>query len=214
MKGYLVLALAGLALAIAAPSAFATRVIFDPPSGVGTGQGGTDCTLSSGAPLYLNDYTPCNVSQLDTAYSVEFVDCSTLTGIGSPTGWCLFMDNTTGKTLESFTFKFTAPAGGSYDGTDVLTCSSSPADLATNNCPNGTSLTVGQSLDLSFFGPIANNENFYLITDFKQSPGYADVTVTVPEPGVLGMFGFGLLALGVGFGWQRRRQTPRGNQAV
>ena len=40
MKGYLVLALAGLALAIAAPSAFATRVIFDPPSGVGTGQGG------------------------------------------------------------------------------------------------------------------------------------------------------------------------------
>ena len=214
MKRYLVLVLAALAFAMVAPSAFATRVIFDPPSGVGPLQGGTDCTLSSGAPLYLNNYTPCTVSQLGTPYSVEFVDCSTLNGIGNPAGWCLFMDNTTGKTLTSFTFKFTVPVGGSYDGTNVLACSSSPVGLATNDCPNGTPVSVGQSLELSFFGPISNNENFYLITDFVNSPGYADVTVGVPEPGELGLFGLGLLAIGVGYGWQKRRQKPQAHHAA
>jgi hypothetical protein len=67
---------------------------------------------------------------------------------------------------------------------------------------------------VSFFGPIANNTNFYLITDFIENPGYAEVTVSVPEPGTLGLFGLGLLALGVGVGLQRRRQTSRSNEAA
>jgi hypothetical protein len=33
--------------------------------------------------------------------------------------------------------------------------------------------------------------------------------VAVPEPGALGMFGLGLLLLGVGYGWQQRRQKLR-----
>jgi hypothetical protein len=37
------------------------------------------------------------------------------------------------------------------------------------------------------------------------SPGAANVTLSVPEPGELGLFGLGLLMLGVGYGWRRRR---------
>jgi len=210
MKQYLVLALAAVALAIAAPSAFATRVIFDPPSGIGPPVG-TDCTLASGT---LNNFTPCNVSKLNTAYWVSFVDCETLTGIGSPPGWCLFMDNTSGQTLTTFTFEFTVPTGGSYDNTNVLQCFSQPSDLATNDCVPGAVVNPGDMFKVSFFGPIANNTNFYLITDFIENPGYAEVTVSVPEPGTLGLFGLGLLALGVGVGLQRRRQTSRSNEAA
>ena len=62
MKRYLVLALAALALALAAPSAFATRVIFDPPSPnapLAVVPTTTDCTQGT----YPNTYTPCNISQ-------------------------------------------------------------------------------------------------------------------------------------------------------
>lgn len=208
MKRYLVLALAALALALAAPSAFATRVIFDPPSGgviSGAPPTGTDCTLSAGD---LNDYTPCNISKLGTPYSVSFVNCSTLTGLNpSASGWCLFMTNVTRGALSKFTFQFTAPSGGSLDNTDELTCGSQPPGFATNNCQDGATVAAGDFLDLSFFAPLPNNTNFYLITDFVNQPEAATVTVSVPEPGVLGMFGLGLLALGVGFGWQKRRQA-------
>jgi hypothetical protein len=216
MKRYLVLALAAVALVIAAPSAFATKVIFDPPTGVGSGAppSGTDCTLSSGA---LNDYTPCNVSKLDTPYSVSFVSCSTLTGLQpAAAGWCLFMTNVTGRSLNTFNFQFTAPSGGSLDGSDLLTCGSQPPGFASDNCQDGATVTAGDFLDLSFFASLPNNTNFYLITDFKNQPGPATVTVSVPEPGALGMFGLGLLALGVAFGWQKRRQAQmsRSNEAV
>lgn len=36
--------------------------------------------------------------------------------------------------------------------------------------------------------------------------GPTGVTVGVPEPGELGLFGLGLLAIGVGYGWKKRRQ--------
>ncbi|MGH8114795.1 MAG: PEP-CTERM sorting domain-containing protein, partial [Rhodanobacteraceae bacterium] len=200
---------------LAAPSAFATKVIFDPPSPPPSGVGpsaGTDCTISDGS---LNNYTPCNVSKLNTVYSVAFVDCTTLSGLSNPSaGWCLYLINVTPGSLSKFTFVFDVPGGGSYDDSDLLQCSSQPLGFATNNCPTNTTLTEGQELDLSFFASVEKNTAFYLITDFKQNPGYADVTVSVPEPGELGLFGLGLLAIGVGYGLQRRRQKPRTNDAA
>lgn len=208
MKRFLVLAFMVLAAAVVAPSALATRVIFDPPSGVAPPTG-TDCTL--GTPP-LDDYTPCNINKRNTPYAVQFVDCSTLTGLSpAASGWCLFMTNVTGGSLHTFTFDFTAPSGGSADGTDELTCSSQPLGFATDNCVDGLHVTGGESLDLSFFASLDNNKNFYLITDFFDSPGIATVTVNAPEPGELGLFGLGLLALGVAFGWERR-QAARHNR--
>lgn len=208
MRHYLVLALAALVLVVAAPAAFATRVIFDPPSGIAP-PAGTDCTLSSGG---LNDYTPCNISQVNTPYDVAFVDCSTLTGLNpSANGWCLYMTNVTGGPLGKFTFQFTVPSGGSLDNSNLLQCGSQPPGFATDNCPEGATVTAGELLDVSFFASLPNNTNFYLITDFINQPGPATVTVSVsvPEPGELGLFGLGLLVLGVGYGWQRRRQQKR-----
>lgn len=208
MKRLLIFAFAALATVIVAPSAMATRAIFDPPSGIAPPTG-TDCTLGS-APL--DDYTPCNVSKLNTPYAVQFVDCGTLTGLSPPAaGWCLFLTNVTGGPLHTFTFNFTAPAGGSADHTDELTCGSQPPGFATDNCVDGLHVTPGEVLDLSFFAPLQANENFYLITDFFNSPGTATVTVQVPEPGELGMFGLGLLALGAAFGCKRRQMAPRNN---
>lgn len=203
MRHYLVLTLAALVLVVAAPAAFATRVIFDPPSSGIAPPAGTDCTLSSGA---LNDYTPCNVSKLNTPYDVAFVDCSTLTGLNpSAQGWCLYMTNVTGGSLNKFTFQFTVPSGGSLDGSDLLQCGSQPTGFATDNCRDGATVTAGELLDLSFFATLPNNTNFYLITDFISQPGPATVTVSVSEPGELGLFVLGLLLLGVGYAWQKRR---------
>lgn len=208
MKHYLVLALAAFAFAIVAPNAFATRVIFDPiPSYI---PAENDCSQAIGN---LNNFTPCTVSKVATPYWVAFVDCTTLTGIKDPqtnhaySGWCLYMDNVTGKTLNTFTFEFKVPTGGSYDGTNTLNCSSSPEDLATDDCVPGTVVNAGDLLKVSFFGPIANNHNFYLVTDFISKPEGAVVTVSVPEPGALGLFGLGLLGIGVGLGWRRRRNN-------
>lgn len=210
MRRYLILTLATLALALAAPSAFATKVIFDPPSGVGP-PAGSDCTLASGV---LNNFTPCNVNQINTPYDVAFVNCSTLSGlVPAAQGWCLFMTNVTGTTLSTFHFQFAVPSGGSLDGTDQLVCGSQPLGFATDNCPDGVTVSADQLLDISFFATIPNNTNFYLITDFVNTPGTATVTVSVPEPGQLGLFGLGLLALGLGYGW-RKRQQARNDQAA
>lgn len=215
MKRYLILMLTALALVIAAPAAFATKVIFDPPSGVAP-PAGTDCTLSTTVGgQTLTDYTPCNISQLNTPYDVAFVDCSTLTGLNpSADGWCLYMTNVTGGSLSKFTFQFTVPSADangdvSLDGSDLLQCGSQPPGFATDNCQDGATVTAGQTLDVSFFALLPSNTNFYLITDFVNQPGPATVTVSVPEPGALGMFGLGLLVLGIGYGWQRRRKQTK-----
>lgn len=206
MKGYLASMLAALLLAMIAPSAVATRVIFDPPGPSGIPPPvGTDCTLGGDS---VNDYTPCNISKRDTPYAVAFVDCSTLTGL-SAQGWCLFMTNVTGGSLNTFRFQFTVPAGGSMDGNNLLHCGSVPRDFASDNCQDDAIVTAGELLDVSFFATLPNNTNFYLITDFNNQPDPATVTVSAPEPGELGLFGLGLLVLGIGYGWQRRYLTPR-----
>lgn len=213
MRRYLVMALAALALAIAAPSAFATRIIFDPPapppSGIPPIVGGTDCTIGV-QPPGSNDYTPCSIGQLNTTYSVEFVGCSFLShsGVTPPAGstYCLWMNNVTGHGATTFTFSFDVPSG--VPSGDTLQCSSQGRYVATSNCPSVLPATPGL-FTVSFFAqpPVPDQTDFYIFTDFANSPGYANVTVSVPEPGVLGMFGLGLLALGVAFGWQKRRQA-------
>ena len=198
MKRYLILALAALGLALAAPSAFATHVIFDPPMD------------PPPPPVVCTAFeTNCNIYELGQAYQMDFMPCSQPPMPGQAAGssaynWCLWFNNVSGHGGTKFTFSF-VPNGGSLVDPDQVDCSSSPSDLATSNCPS--TLPTSGPLTVTFFTHSPLQNNFYIYTDFAKQPGPATVTVSVPEPGALGMFGLGLLVLGVGFGWQKRRQV-------
>jgi hypothetical protein len=201
MKHYLVLALAALAFAIVAPSAFATRVIFDPPEALSVAQ-----TTVQSATCKHDD--PCSISILNQPYTVGFIHCSEVEGVSTGNNtWCLWMNNVTLHAASKFTFQFAVPEGGSHSGS-ALECFSIPADFATDNCPQ-TLPNPGEMFTVSFFAhpALPNRTDFYLFTDFVNSPGTAEVTVSVPEPGALGLFGLGLLGIGLGLGWQRRRNN-------
>ncbi|HEX5489149.1 MAG TPA: PEP-CTERM sorting domain-containing protein [Rhodanobacteraceae bacterium] len=219
MKRYLFLALSAIVLAmLVAPDALAVRIRIADPTGdpVVLPPNNFLCDGSSAA----NSNIPCNIYTLgEPAYQVTFVSCDT-TGIPTQTpppdfSYCLWLNNVTGTPVNKLTFEFTVPEGGSLDGTDVLTCDAEAADVedfsATNTC-HGTA-SAEDRLKITFFTnpAVGRGSDFYLYTDFKKMPDPALVTVSVavPEPGALGMFGLGLLLLGVGYGWQRRRQHAR-----
>lgn len=194
MRHCLVFALGVLVFAVAAPGAFATRVIFDPPS--------------TPSPIVCTQNSPCNIELLNHTYTVDFLPCSDVQGVTVPSEYtyCLWMNNVTNHALADFTFTFIVPAGGSASG-DQLTCDGIPADTVTDDCPDSLP-APGSLFTASFFSnpPIQNPVDFYLFTDFLTSPGTANLTVAVPEPGEMGLFGLGLLALGLCCALQRRRR--------
>lgn len=204
MRRYLVLTLAALVLVIAAPSAFATRVIFDPPTSPSD-------TLPTPPPPQCTHDDPCNIGLLNHTYQVNFISCDQILGTTDASGftYCLWMNNVTGHSASKFTFQFIVPSGGSQSG-DELDCASIPTDFATDNCPESLP-DPGSLFTVSFFthSPLPNRTDFYLFTDFVNSPGAANVTISAPEPAGLGLFGLGLLMLGIGYAWQRRRWQPR-----
>jgi hypothetical protein len=196
MTRYLILAAAAVVLAITAPEAFATRVIFDPPA----------ATLPPTTPPQCTGDAPCSIGLLNHTYQVNFIPCDDVLGVDT-TGfsYCLWMNNVTMHAASKFTFQFIVPEGGSASG-DQLECGSIPTNFATDNCPQALP-DPGSLFTVSFFPhpPLPNRTDFYLFTDFVNSPGAANVTLSVPEPGELGLFGFGLFLLGVGYGWRRRQ---------
>lgn len=200
MTRYPILAAAAVVLAMCAPAAFATRVIFDPPPT-------SNDTLPPTTPPQCTHDDPCSIGLLNHAYQVSFIPCSDVQGVDtSGFSYCLWMNNVTGHAASKFTFQFIVPTGGSYSG-DQLECGSIPANFAADDCPQAMP-DPGSLFTASFFPnpPLPNRTDFYLFTDFVNSPGVANVTLSVPEPGELGLFGLGLLMLGMGYGWQRRRQ--------
>jgi len=199
MRRYLVLGFAAVVLAITAPAAFATRVVFDPPTVA-------DPLPPVTAPFCTHS-DPCSIGEINHTYQVDFLPCNEVMGVDTAGfSYCLWMNNVTGRAVSTFKFQFVVPVGGSHSG-DELECSSIPPDLATDDCPESLP-SPGELFTVSFFAPppLPNRTDFYLFTDFVNSPGVADVTLSVPEPGELGLFGLGLLLLGIGYGWQRRRR--------
>jgi hypothetical protein len=197
------LMLAALGLALAAPSAFATRVIFDPPPMT------TNAIVlppPSANCIPAGQYTPCNASLVNIPYLVDFVSCSQIPGgiVPSDMTWCLWMNNVSQHSVSKFTFEFFVPSNGGEN----LQCGWQGQYAATDNCPS-TVPSDGSLMSISFFTTpsIPNNTDFYLFTDFGVMPGTAKVTMSVPEPGQLGLFGLGLLALGLGYGWRKRHQV-------
>ena len=105
MTRYLVLAAAALVLSMAAPAAFATRVVFDPPSS-------NDTLPPTTAPQCTHD-DPCSIGLLDHTYQVNFIPCGDVQGVDtSGFSFCLWMNNVTMHAASKFTFQFIVPEGG------------------------------------------------------------------------------------------------------
>lgn len=213
MRRSLVLAMACSVFGmLAAPSAFARLIVMEPPPPEPAS------ALLANDPM-CTDYEPCNVRILNETYEDTFVQCSqipadTLAANPPFTGddWCLWLNQVTGSAANTFSFVLTVPAG---EGGQSLDCSGSPPTTQFQiSCPStmpadDTFFTVTFRLTPA----LATDTDFYLLTDFPILPDNAFVTASfsVPEPGGLGLFGLGLLAIGVGYGWERRRQSRRAN---
>lgn len=215
MKRYPTLALAAfvLVLVLAAPSALAVRMRIVDPLPIRSGQPppGHDCTLGSNPGL--NDYTPCSMYDTEQ-YAVTFVPCTQLLNPQTAGyNWCLWMNNRTNGSINTFSFEVSIPEG---EGDQDLECSGSEGMSVVTGCPQH--LADSGTFALSFFSDpaLVNDHDFFLMTDFVGQPGPAGATISVSvrEPGELGLFGLGLLAIGVGYGWQKRRQEPWSNDAV
>ncbi len=223
MKHYLVLALAALAFFVVAPSAFAVRVrVVDAPP--------VDCTAAS---EHIPS-TPCSIEDINATYSMAFVPASVggcqaasnVPGVspGDLAGFnfCIILVNQTlpQTALTAFNFSFVVPAQGANDDYSFIVCDGLPGNVSNTFCPQAP-LHAGDTISASFASALPGvqvGELAYLFVDFENNPGNASVTVSssvsVPEPGVLGLFGLGLLAIGVGYGLDNRRQNRRINNAA
>lgn len=216
MKRYLVLAVAALAFVVAAPSAFAVRIrVVDAPPTPGQSNP-PDCTSNS-------PNTACSITNLTDTYTINFVGAgqpgcqaaANATGVqpGDLDGftYCAILNNLSGSPLTVLNFMFDVPVQGPNDDYNTVTCTGIPSSVSASFCPP-VPLTVGDSITASFSASpgVPINQDAYLFIDFANTPGTTSLTLTplsVPEPGELGLFGLGLLAIGVGYGWQKRRQS-------
>jgi hypothetical protein len=211
MKHYLALALAAFALILVAPGASAVRIrVVDAPP--------VDCT----ALTDISPNTACSITDLSDIYKMSFVDAS-LPGCQSATSvpdadidsfnWCIIFNNLSGDFLTSLNFTFTVPTQGDNDDYSFVFCDAVPSSVSSTFCPEGP-VQAGDIITATFSADpgVPTGEDAYLFVDFENNPGDVNATfasTSVPEPGELGLFGLGLLAIGVGYGWEKRRQSRR-----
>ena len=226
------IALAALVLLVASPSAFAAKGFnagMSDPTGGQTIPPPNDWLCDASSIAHSNQ--PCQITSLGAPpYTVTFLDCAHETtgvipnsvdlsqgGTNYTGGNCLWLANNSGSTLTAFSFTMPVPTG--LRG-DTITCQSAgsgtgaePAFTATGACaqPGGLVLQDSGTFTLSFLASagVVTGHEFFLFTDFNFDTNPLDpasVTVGVPEPGELGLFGLGLLGIGVGYGWKKRRQ--------
>ena len=220
MKHYLALALAAFALIVVAPGASAVRIrVVDAPP--------VDCTT-------LPDNTACTVTDVNASYTTSFMPVEGPAGAAcqsasapAPSGpdadisgfnWCVIFNNLSGHPLTTLNFTFAVPTQGPNDDYSFVFCDGVPSSVTSTLCPSGP-LQAGDMITASFSAAapgVPSGQDAYLFVDFENRPG--DVTATfattsVPEPGELGLFGLGLLAIGVGYGLEKRRQSRRAHIA-
>ncbi|MEO6925135.1 MAG: PEP-CTERM sorting domain-containing protein [Rhodanobacter sp.] len=213
-------ALVALAFGVASPSAFAAKGF------TGAVVDATPCE-DGGNVCSINNLPP-------PAPSVAFTDCSKihdtqLTTLGSGFNYCVWLNNNTGANLTTFNFVIPFAAGTVSDG-DTLSClpfssesnGMTVALTPTSGCSHGLSST-DTFFDLTFTAsPYVGQQGTFILAmnldnaAFRSdSPfGPTGVTVGVPEPGELGLFGLGLLGIGVGYGWKKRRESRRNGYAA
>jgi hypothetical protein len=208
MKRYLLLALAAFSFLMVAPSAMAVRVrVVDAPT--------VDCTA-------IPANTICAVTDANASYAMSFLPvsnalCQSATGVPADISgftWCIIFNNLSRAPRTSLDFSFTVPTQASGDDYSSVICDGVPSSVTKTFCPLGP-VEAGNTISTLFSASpgVPNGESVYLFVDFQNSPGTTVATfapVSVPEPGALGLFGLGLLGIGLGYGWKKRCQTPRG----
>jgi hypothetical protein len=180
----------------------------------------------------------CAIDFAPPVPQVGFIDCSIihdaqLTALGAGYNYCLWMTNNTAANLTTFNF-FVPFAAGTVNENDTLECVPTPSGHSPHLTPTGSCAqlqslhSTDTSFDMTFTANpsfVAQNGTFILAMNMGGA-AYADpglygpvgvtvgTSVSVPEPGDLGLFGLGLLAIGVGYGWKKRRENRRGRSAV
>ncbi len=219
MKYYLALALAAFALMLVAPGASAVRIrVVDAPP--------VDCTA-------LPANTTCTVTEIggDSSYLMSFmpvegpngVACRSAEAVPEPAAdisgfnWCIIFNNLSGGPLTGLNFTFTVPTPGVNDDYSFVFCDGVPSSVSSTLCPSGP-VEAGDIITATFSADpgVPNRQDAYLFVDFENNPGDVSATfasTSVPEPGELGLFGLGLLAIGVGYGLEKRRQSRRAHIA-
>lgn len=206
-RTFLLVFAAAAVLLCVVPSAFAAAhrtVIFDPGLGSAiSAPPSSTCT---------NDLTqPCQVFDLSTSYLNTWISCTTP---GLPTGLsqyqsCLWFQNMSGSAANVFSFGMNVAAPG--DAGQLVDCATSPEGIATWICPDSLPGN-GDPFTVKFFAnpAVGNQDDFIIaINDFDANPGSPVAVASVPEPGALGMFGLGLIAIVGAYGWKRRRDGVR-----
>lgn len=202
MRRVFLMILAALAASVCtAPAAFAKKavVIFDPPP---------DLTCASNAP--------CSIQNLGATYINNWVSCGTIPNLSSDLAGfedCLWYENDSHSSANLFRFGMTMTAPGvepdaQPDDETQLECGVSPSGIAVWSCPDVLP-GVGGLLTTTFrtTSALESGTGFVLaINNFDGVPSTPSVVASVPEPGVLGLFGLGLIGIAGAYGWNRRRR--------
>lgn len=197
MKRSWVLGLAAMLVGIGASSA-ASAMIFRPDNPPST-------------PQAYADLFQINPDQLGTTFTVNSSPCSEFGGLPSDLKGmvsCFGFDNATNKSITKVVFSFTVPTGSALVGQPIQ-CEAGNF-LANWTCPSGN-MEANDTYTMVFSGgnSISANTNFYFGSDQANLPPFSMTPLAVPEPAILGMFGLGLLGIGVAIGWRRRGPKAR-----
>jgi hypothetical protein len=206
--GGAVLSVAALALALAPASAQAETIRFDQVQ-----QGGT-LTNTGGDIVGTNiifEFITYDANDDGTPESIAYCDSSFSILSGSPTNCYLNFE----YNPSTSTNYFTLTSSGLYDSSFNLISGTSGVILSGTftsvSFSSGGTIFSGVGIDsknqalLDYFGSLTTNFTFNN-TEIRTENGtvtQADIVNTVPEPGLLTLFGLGLL--GVGRKFARRR---------
>lgn len=200
----LAFAVLGFAMAAAGDSVPDIHIVFDPSIPAIPGS------------LYI-------IQTPGTSYTVSWLNCSAYSSFNPAPKFdaCLGFFNNTGAPLTNFDISFTVPStgpGSTLIGQPV-DCTTLGPNLTDNTCPSGN-LTAGEVVnDISFFGgtPVSNETAFFVGEDGVACDNPSDGLVcsslppttvadaSAPEAGTLLLFGTGLMVLGLGLEWRRKR---------